>query len=192
MTTCYYFTCTNCGTRGGSLGSQAWGWGNFEMIESFKFLAYHISKCGEESIRVISEDVDHYVDLLHDEYNQFLEETKHIFPHSRDWEFLVRAQELSVAELKQKWVDEQRIPYKDERTKMTGKLKEIQIVKEGAGHYVYQGRVACKDGQVRTVLANARELPRLEQSYVIIGIEQAHPELGKVVEVHKMVPVCHP
>lgn len=159
------------------------------MIESFKFLAYHISKCGEASIRVISEEEDHYVDLLHDEYNTFLEETKHIFPHSRDWEFLVRSHELPVAELKQKWVDEQRIPYRDERMKMTGKIKELRIVKEGAGHYVYHGHVACTDGCTRVVMANTRELPKLEQSYVIIGMEQAHPELGKVVEVHKMVPV---
>ncbi|WP_400163119.1 hypothetical protein ACAF76_006515 [Brevibacillus sp. TJ4] len=189
MTTNYYFTCTKCGTRGGSLSNQAWGWGNFEIVESFKFLAFHISHCGEESIRVISEEADDYIDLLHDEYNLFLEETKNIFPHSRDWEFLVRSQELPTDEIKQKWVDEQRIPYRDERMKVTGKIKELQIVKQGAGHYIYRGQVACTDGRLRAVLANARELPKLEQSYVIIGKEQAHPELGHVMEVHKMVPV---
>jgi hypothetical protein len=187
MTTYYYFTCTKCGTRGGSLGSQAWGWGNFDMVESFKFLAYHINKCGEDSIRIISEDFDHYVDLLHDEYNVFLEETKHIFPHSRDWDFLVRSHQLSLEELKQKWVDEQAIKEQDERIKITGQIQEIEIMKEGPGHYVYLGQVVCPGGEVSKVLAHTRELPQLNQSYMIMGVRQNHPELGEILEVHKLL-----
>jgi hypothetical protein len=168
------------------LGSQAWGWGNFDMVESFKFLAYHINKCGEDSIRIISEDFDHYVDLLHDEYNIFLEETKHIFPHSKDWDFLVRSHELTLEELKQKWVDEQAIKEADERIKITGQLQEIEIMKEGPGHYVYLGQVVCPGGEVSKVLAHTRELPQLNQPYMIMGVRQTHPELGEVLEVHKL------
>ena len=187
MTTYYYFTCTKCGTRGGSLESQAWGWGNFDMIESFKYLAYHIEKCGEDSIRVISEEVEQYVDLLHDEYNQFLEETKHIFPHSKDWEFLAHAKTLTVDELKQRWVDEQTISVSDERVKMTGQLQEIEIIKEGPGYCNYLGHVACQDGQSWKLLAHTRELPKKNQSYMIMGVRLRHPEYGEVLEVHKIL-----
>lgn len=169
------------------MGSQAWGWGNFDMIESFKFLAYHIEKCGEDSIRVISEEEEQYVDLLHDEYNQFLEETKHIFPHSQDWEFLVHAQALTVDEVKQKWVDEQTISASDERMKITGLMQEIEIVKEGQGYCHYLGHVASRDGQSWKVLAHTRELPRENQSYMIVGVRAQHPKYGEVLEVHKLL-----
>ncbi|MGZ0050074.1 hypothetical protein [Brevibacillus gelatini] len=72
------------------------------MIESFKFLAYHIRTCGEEHIRVISEEVDEYIDQLHDEYNAFLEQTKHIFPHSKDWEFLDRVEDAEGRRIERK------------------------------------------------------------------------------------------
>lgn len=187
MPTYYYFTCQKCRTRGGFIGEQAWGWGNFDMIESFKYLAHHIRTCGEDSIRIISEEVDEYVDLLHGEYNAFLDETKHIFPHSKDWEFLHRWKELTAEELKQKWMEENRIPHADDRIKVTGTLEDIRIAIEGAGNIFYHGRVACTDGKTRTIVARARELPEKDQSYIIIGVGQDHPELGEVVEVHKMV-----
>ncbi|MGG1663835.1 hypothetical protein [Brevibacillus sp. NRS-1366] len=158
------------------------------MIESFKYLAHHIRTCGEDSIRVISEDMDDYVDQLHGEYNDFLEETKHIFPHSRDWEFLDRWKALKVEEMKEKWVEENRISHSDDRIKITASIEEIHILKEGAGHYLFHSRVICTNKKRWKVLASMRELPLLQRSYIIIGVRQDHPELGEVLAVHKMLP----
>lgn len=188
MPTYYYFSCTKCRTRGGVFGEQAWGWGDFNMIESFKYLAHHIRTCGEDSIRVISEENDDYVDQLHGEYNHFLEETKHIFPHSRDWEFLDKWKSLKVEEMKEKWVEENRISHCDERIKITAFIEEVCVLKEGAGHFLFQSRVTCTDQKRWNVLASMRELPVLDRSYMIIGVRQEHPELGEVLAVHKMLP----
>lgn len=188
MSTYYYFSCTKCRTRGGVFGKQAWGWGDFDMIESFKYLAHHIRTCGEDSIRVISEDVEDYVDQLHGEYNHFLEETKHIFPHSRDWQFLDKWKMLKVDEMKEKWVEENRIAHPDDRVKITAVLEEIHVLKEGAGHYLFHSKVSCEENKTWNVLASMRELPLLQRSYIIIGVKQEHPELGEVLTVHKMLP----
>lgn len=188
MATYYYFTCQKCRTRGGVFGEQPWGWGNFDMIESFKFLAHHIRTCGEDSIRVISEDVDEYVDQLHGEYNTFLEETKHIFPHSKDWEFLDRWKSLKVEELKEKWVEENRIAHPDERLKICGTLEDFEILQQRAGRISFLAKVRDDTDMLWKVVASSPELPVLHHSYIIIGVRQDHPELGKIVEVFKMVP----
>lgn len=188
MSTYYYFSCTKCRTRGGVFGKQAWGWGDFDMIESFKYLAHHIRTCGEDSIRVISEDVEDYVDQLHGEYNDFLEETKHIFPHSKDWQFLDQWKMLKVEEMKEKWVEENRISHPDDRIKITAFLEHIHILKEGAGHYLFHSHVTCEKENTWNILASMRELPLLQHSYIIIGERQEHPELGEVLTVHKMLP----
>lgn len=188
MPTYYYFTCQKCRTRGGVFGEQAWGWGNFDMIESFKYLAYHIRTCGEDSIRVISEEVDDYVDQLHTEYNDFLEKTKHIFPHSNDWAFLDKWKKLSVEELKEKWVEENKIGYADEREKLTGVLQRVEIIQGKEGHPYFYGEVLCSSGQTAAVLGSARHLPPENKSYIIIGVRRNHPEHGEVLEVHKMIP----
>lgn len=188
MPTYYYFTCLKCRTRGGVFGEQAWGWGNFDMIESFKYLAHHIRTCGEDSIRVISEDVDDYVDQLHGEYNTFLEQTKHIFPHSKDWEFLDRWKTLKVEEMKLKWVEENRIMHPDDRMKICGVLDALDILKEGAGRVSFSASVTDDDGKVWKIVADMRELPLLKHSYIIIGVMQEHSILGEVIEVYKMIP----
>lgn len=190
MSTYYYFTCQKCRTRGGFLGKEAWGWGSFDMIESYKFLAYHITTCGESEIRIISEEVDDYVDLLHEEYNAFLDQTSHIFPHSADWEFFDRWKHLEVEEIKQKWTEQTRIAQAEERVKVTGVLEELHVKKEGVGHYFYRGRVTCANGQTVSIAARTRALPQVDQSYIIIGVEQEHPELGEVLEVRKIIPVA--
>lgn len=186
MPTCYYFTCQKCRTRGGVIGEQAWGWGNFDMIESFKYLAHHILTCGEDSIRVISEEEDAYIDQLHTEYNDFLEKTKHIFPHSKDWAFLDKWKGLPVDELKEKWVEENKIGHDDERTKLTGVLTGYELAKGGQ---LFRGEVVLADGRRETVLGSARELPAVNRSYIIIGVRREHAELGNVLEIYKMIDV---
>ncbi|RNB53466.1 hypothetical protein EDM57_19410 [Brevibacillus gelatini] len=188
MATYYYFTCQKCRTRGGVFGEQPWGWGNFDMIESFKFLAYHIRTCGEEHIRVISEEVDEYIDQLHDEYNAFLEQTKHIFPHSKDWEFLDRWKMLKVEELKEKWVEEHRIAHPDDRLKICGTLDEVDVLQKGAGRITFLATVTDRGQTKWRLVATRPELPALHQSYIIIGVRQDHPEFGEIVEVFKMIP----
>ncbi len=188
MATYYYFTCQKCRTRGGVFGEQPWGWGNFDMIESFKFLAHHIRTCGEEHIRVISEEVDEYIDQLHGEYNTFLEQTKHIFPHSKDWEFLDRWKSLKVEELKEKWVEENRIAHPDDRLKIYGTLVEVEVLQRRAGRVSFLATVTDLEKTAWRLSATMPELPALAQSYIIIGVRQDHPELGEIVEVFKMIP----
>ncbi len=188
MPTYYYFSCQKCRTRGGVFGEQAWGWGNFDMIESFKYLAHHIHTCGEDSIRVISEEEDNYIDQLHTEYNHFLEETKHIFPHSKDWAFLVNWKDLPVDDLKEKWVEENRIGYEDERTKVTGVLEQYELIQGDDGHPRYHGYVVPKEGERVAVIGSARQLPLVGRSYIIIGVRREHAELGNVLEIHKIIP----
>lgn len=83
MSTYYYFWCKKCDRTGGFLSRQAWGWGNFDIIDSFKFLALHIGACGEEYIGMVSE----HSDRCYKEGNRvkFLEKTKDYWPYSNDW-----------------------------------------------------------------------------------------------------------
>jgi hypothetical protein len=81
MSTSYYFKCNKCNQVGGQYTRQAWGWGNFYVIYTFKFLAYHTDKCGPEHIGVVQENqlggdvftAEYWVD--------FIEKTKDYFPH---------------------------------------------------------------------------------------------------------------
>ena len=58
MSTYYHFKCEKCKTKGGFFSRQMWGWGNFDIVDSFKFLSKHTRDCGEENIRVGSEHED--------------------------------------------------------------------------------------------------------------------------------------
>ena len=55
MSTYYYFGCSSCREYGGLLTRQAWGWGNFDIWDSFAFLRHHIEQCGEDKLVVLSE-----------------------------------------------------------------------------------------------------------------------------------------
>lgn len=87
MSTYYHFYCSKCDRRGGMFTRQAWGWGNFDIIESFKFLAYHTRECGEEYIAVHSEHRELGTDetLEPGDFERFAEKTRGIMPHSNDW-----------------------------------------------------------------------------------------------------------
>lgn len=52
MSTEYYFVCRRCKEYGGFYSHQAWGWGNADFIDSFKFLMKHTNSCGTEDIGV--------------------------------------------------------------------------------------------------------------------------------------------
>lgn len=96
MSTYYYFGCKLCKQRGGFFSHQAWGWGNFDIISSFKFLALHadcrIEKTLESALCVFSE----HDDYLYDEMNElpeedFIAKTKGIMPRSNDWQKVTKS-----------------------------------------------------------------------------------------------------
>lgn len=105
MSTYYYFHCTKHMESGGCWTRQAWGYGNADLIEAFKFVMHHVRTCGEEHIGMHSEhNDDEYVSTVIDDdaRRAFLEATRGIWPHSDDWAF-VRREDGTV----DGWVDEE-------------------------------------------------------------------------------------
>ena len=96
MSTYYYFYCKPANLIGGFFSKQTWGWGNADIIDSFKFIMYCTDKYGPDSISIVSEDcletlsaanVNNPTDQKErEDIQRFLEETKDIFPYSRDWD----------------------------------------------------------------------------------------------------------
>jgi len=109
MGTYYYFYCEECKERGGFLSRQAWGWGNFDIVDSFKFIAKHIRECGSKNIRIIDENAIELEEVCDKEScrdenkfrKQFLKDTNDIFPKSNDWEFMSKASDNNFRE---EWV----------------------------------------------------------------------------------------
>lgn len=87
MSTEYFFKCIKCQESGGEFTRQAWGWGNFYVIETFKFIAYHTDKCGAESIRIVNADEVETKTNSHENRLDFLRKTKDYFP-SFETEFI--------------------------------------------------------------------------------------------------------
>lgn len=107
MSTYYYFHCTKHMQEGGCFTRQAWGYGNADLIEAFKFVMYHVRECGQQHIGMHSEhEGDDYASTCIDDdvRREFLEATKDIMPHSSDWAFMERAAGKDWKEL---WVSEQ-------------------------------------------------------------------------------------
>lgn len=108
MSTYYYFHCTKHKQSGGCWTRQAWGYGNADLIESFKFVMYHIRECGPESIGMHSEHEDNEyinIDSNEDSRREFLSVTADIMPRSNDWEFMGRYG--SRGNWKEQWVAEE-------------------------------------------------------------------------------------
>ncbi len=118
MSTYYYFKCDGCKLIGGFFSRQALATGNFDIIESFKFLAYHTIYCPKGSVTTfIEHDV---LDLKEAGYKHvsnpkneeetharkfFLKETEDIFPHSDDYGFM---QDLKEGDsCREKWMQKE-------------------------------------------------------------------------------------
>jgi len=89
MSTYYKFICKECETSGGFLSRQAWGDGNFDIIETFKFLMLH----KEHHPFLVSEHNELYddtpsVDDTNEFWQKFKEDTRGVMPHSNDWEIV--------------------------------------------------------------------------------------------------------
>ncbi len=82
MSTYYKFVCKECNKSGGFLSQQAWGIGNFDIIESFKFLGLHM---GHKPYMYSEHDDTQYDTPEHDK-SEFIEESKGIMPSSNDWD----------------------------------------------------------------------------------------------------------
>lgn len=91
MSTYYEFFCKECKDYGGFLSRQAWGIGNFNIIETFKFLALH----KDHQPYLISEHDPEYElkydicdDLKEEKNKKFIELTHNYMPLSNDWELV--------------------------------------------------------------------------------------------------------
>jgi hypothetical protein len=100
----YYFHCTLCRETGGFFSRQAWGWGNFDIIESFKFLAAH-TPC--DSITIIHEDKAEAQD--EQRWEKRLQDKDdsvyHYFPHSNDYP-LIRSEFHNIDDMKRIWFEQ--------------------------------------------------------------------------------------
>ena len=82
---------------GGFLSRQAWGTGNFDIIETFKFLGIH-KDCQPF---LVSEDTDIYHDTpnIEDDIDKFIKDAHGIMPHSNDWRLVEENNWNKVEEL---------------------------------------------------------------------------------------------
>ena len=87
MSTYYHFVCKECNEKGGFLSRQAWGTGNFDIIETFKSLAVHKD---HKPILHCKHDDGGEPDISRSKKSKakFVEESKGMMPHSNDWELV--------------------------------------------------------------------------------------------------------
>jgi hypothetical protein len=99
MSTYYYLRCPACKEIGGFYSRQAWGWGNANIIDTFKFLMAHtqcaytlndakvIVDYGKPVIEIVSEH-DEYSEEEERKWQEHRKQLKDIFPRSDDWKFI--------------------------------------------------------------------------------------------------------
>jgi len=106
MSASYYFKCNKCQEIGGQYTRQAWGWGNFYVINTFKFLAFHTENCGHRHLSIVNEDeVD--ADVFNPKNDlDFLQKTKEYFPAFETQLNEKNISEFDREELKEQWYRE--------------------------------------------------------------------------------------
>lgn len=84
MSTYYNFYCSKCSKRqkGISFTRQMWGWGNVDIIDSFRFLMKHTDLCGHEHIKILNREDDYDYDESKEDRDDDL---NGYFPYSDDW-----------------------------------------------------------------------------------------------------------
>ncbi|WP_051217574.1 hypothetical protein [Paenibacillus assamensis] len=183
MSTYYYFKCNKCNRKGGFYSRQAWGWGNFDIIESFKFLAFHTDQCGEEYIRVISEHNDDYEEDLNTETLEFYKRDSYEnFPLSNDWGFMMDVKEKGIDELNEAWVTERIKGIKpDNGIKIRGTITAIEYEEKKRG-YAYKAYFLSEDEKEYTFIDFDKVLPQIGTKYFILG-EIVNSEIIEKVNV---------
>ena len=101
----YKFICKKCCVSGGFFSSQAWGFGNFDIIENFKFIGRHLY-CEDENLdlalRIVGEGNGLYYDYPSEQPEDFVKYTKSFMPHSNDWELVINNKWSEVESLWEK------------------------------------------------------------------------------------------
>lgn len=140
-----YFKCNKCNRKGGFFSRQAWGWGNFDIIDSFKFLVFHTDNCGEKYIRVISEHSEDYEEDLNKEIIDFYKkESFGHFPSSNDWKFMRENNEKDIETLNLLWVEEKTKGLKlDNGIKVRGIITDLEY-EEKKGRFFYKAFLKLK------------------------------------------------
>lgn len=95
MSTYYKFVCKEHNQSGGFLSAQAWGQGNFNIIETFKFLMLH-KHCRPYLVSEYDNDYE-TPEGAWDNKKKFIDDTHGIMPHSDDWS-LVKENEWKIVE----------------------------------------------------------------------------------------------
>lgn len=103
----YTLACTKCRKNSGFfVSTQFWGFGNCDIIKSFKFLGAHIhcyDKRGDFSLRIIPEQTEAYDDWPQDK--ECLKDE--CFPHSDDWAFMRENYGMPISELNRRWIEKE-------------------------------------------------------------------------------------
>jgi hypothetical protein len=170
MSTYYQFKCKKCNRIGGFYSRQAWGWGNFNIIDSFKFIAYHTENCGEEYIGVISEHDENFeADLIQERIDFYTRDTIDHFPLSNDWKFMRENFELDTEERNSLWVKQETNGLKaDNGIKLHGHLKKIEYENK-KNMYIYKALFETFEGIVYTLFGIDHILPEKDLNYFVMG-----------------------
>jgi hypothetical protein len=105
VSTYYQFRCPKCGEQGGFFSRQAWGWGNDDIFENFKFFVAH-AHCG--SLEVVSEMEERY--FAHEEELKWLERLNeddrlrdHVWPQADEWQEVAESWEGAQAKWRKRF-----------------------------------------------------------------------------------------
>jgi len=101
MSTYYKFICKKHNQSGGFLTRQAWGTGNFDIIETFKFLGLH-KDCNPYMVSEHENDHETPEDAW-ENVQKFIEDTHGIMPNSNDWSLV---NENEWKDVEKKWEEE--------------------------------------------------------------------------------------
>lgn len=67
--------------KGISFAHMGWGWGNADIIDTFRFIMKHTDLCGHEHIKILRED-----DYDYDEFEEDRDDSLNgYYPCSDDW-----------------------------------------------------------------------------------------------------------
>ncbi|WP_059174003.1 hypothetical protein [Bacillus sp. FJAT-27445] len=171
MSTYYYFKCVKCKRIGGFYSRQAGGWGNFDIIDSFKFLALHTDKCGPQYIRVISEhDEDYEMDTNAEKMDFYRSQSIHYFPSSNDWEFMRKNYRKNFVNTHDLWIKEEtKNLFTNNEIKIKGYIIDYDFKVTRSEQYFYKAYIKSEDGREFTFTNMSKELPDAHKKYVIHG-----------------------
>ncbi|WP_316569421.1 hypothetical protein [Neobacillus sp. YIM B06451] len=171
MSTYYYFKCNKCKRIGGFYSRQAGGWGNFDIIDSFKFLALHTDMCGPKFIRVISEhEEDYEMDTNAEKMDFYRSQSINYFPGSNDWEFMKKNSRKNFDTIHALWIKEEiKNLFPDNEVIIKGYINVCDFKVTRSEQYFYKASIKSEDGREFTFTNRGKELPDEYTKYIIHG-----------------------